>query len=148
VASAKISSALSEIIVRDWSTEDTAAIERMHWEMMRRRPENARRPFPHLNSPLFCIKGIAEDEDGAIRAAAAIKLTGELFLWAPRGERSGERSWESFRKLNEVLSLEARGIGLEQVSAWMPPYAARVFKARAGMLGWQESSWPNFTLNL
>lgn len=98
-------------------------------------------------SPLFAVKRVVEDARGRVIAAGALKLTSEAFLWLDEIE-SSVKKLHAIAALNTACTEDARKMGLEDCTCWVPPRIARTFKAALQSLGWEESAWPSFTYKL
>lgn len=100
-------------------------------------------PFPDFG-PLYAIRRAASNGTGHIVGAAAVKVVGEAFLWlAP--DASDMKKLEAIADLSVECGQACREIGLEEVSAWIPPKVGRKFGPVLSNLGWQKSPWRSWT---
>lgn len=101
-------------------------------------------PLPDLSSPIIPAKMIIHDKQGNATGAGAIKLVGEIFLWLDLSASIRERV-VAIRKLSEVSVDQAKRLGLEEISCWVPPQIEKQFAHMLESLGWLRSPWPNWT---
>ena len=126
------------LTVRDWNNGDSKEIALLHEQM------GMGYQFPDTNGPLFCLKKAIIDEGGRIVGAVALRLTAEAYLWLD-GSRSEFQKSKALAILNETCAKEAKILGLNDVSAWIPTKILRCFKNTLESLGWRKSPWRCFS---
>ena len=126
------------LTIRDFDAHDMGQIESMHDKMA------LGYPFPQNMGPLFCVRKAVVDENGTIVGAATLKLTSEAFLWVDPSVSTVSRT-KSIILLNAACAKEAQKLGLDDVSAWIPPKLMRCFKGALAKLGWKKSPWRNWS---
>lgn len=131
----------TKLQIRDWQASDMEQIASLHAKMQ---PGYS---LPQEFGPLFPIRKAVVEENGQIVAAATVKLVSEAFLWV-NDKFSGLRRAHALKMLSESCSAEAKRLGLEEVSCWVPPKIAQCFARILVKLGWRKSPWPNFTIVL
>ena len=109
-------------------------IESLHKKM------GIRYPLPDLTSPLI----IDVERSGNGKAACAVKMIGEAYLWLEPQASARERV-EAIREVSDKAIEKARIFKLEDVSCWVPPDIAPKFAHMLGELGWRMSPWPCFS---
>jgi len=107
-------------------------------------PENC---FPDLSDPLFVVK-LAVEHEGKAVMASFLKGASELFLVVDHNAGTPAERWEWLQQLTEEMKKKAWELGLDQMSAWIPPEIAESFEKRLIELGFTESKWRCFTCNL
>jgi len=122
--------------VRDSIPTDYPAIEGIHSGM------GMDYRMPDLESPLFIVKKVYQDEDGRIKGACFLRLTAECYLWmspdlSPRDKVSVMQAMQP-----EVLR-SAWLLGLDDIEARIPRDLERRFHKRLKQLGWSQdrSDW-------
>jgi len=99
-----------------------------------------RYPLPDLQSPLIIETERAENG----KAACAVKMIGEAYLWLEPGATAREKV-EAIRDVSDKAVEKAKLFRLEDVSAWIPPDIAPKFAHMLFDLGWRLSPWPCFS---
>lgn len=127
--------------VRTLQTADLDGVKRLHDKM------KTGYSFPDIKGPLFAIKGVVKDENGKIIAAAAVKITSEAFLWLDLGKKEAEKVM-AILALTNKLSADAKKIGLDEVTCWIPPQVEGRFAKFLSKLGFQRSPWSSWSLLL
>lgn len=94
-------------------------------------------PLPNFESPLM----ILTEESKSRKAACAVKMIGEAYLWIDP-ESSARDRVEGIREVSEKAIEAARIFKLEDVSAWIPPQIEPRFAHMLSELGWRRSPWP------
>ena len=125
-------------MIRPYQTQDLAAIRAWH------EASGIDYPLPDLSKPLFALVGVAEHE-GQMVAASAIKLVGEQFLWLnPRASRTAQV--RAGLELQTAIEANAAAeLGLEEITAWLPPHLEQKFGELITRLGWERSRWATYT---
>lgn len=126
------------LTIRDWQQADMPVLLDMHMRM------NPGYLLPEQFGPLFCVRKAVIDENGRIVGMATLKLIGEAFLWVDQGRTSEERK-EAINTLMGICSAEARILGLEDCSAWVPPKFQRFAKTVLKRLKWKRSPWRSWS---
>lgn len=129
-------------MIRDLETTDILRVQEIH--ETNGLPENC---FPDLADPLFIVK-LAVEHEGKPVMAAALKGASELFLIVDHDAGTPEERWEWLQQLTVEMKKRAWELGLDQMSAWIPPEIADSFEKRLIELGFTESKWRCFTCNL
>lgn len=99
-----------------------------------------RYPLPDLDGPLVIITERAKNN----KAACAVKLIGETYLFVEPGASTRERV-EAIQEVSDKAIEAAKIFKLEDVSAWIPPDVAPRFAHMLFDLGWRLSPWPCFS---
>ena len=129
-------------MIREFQTSDVERTREIHEE--NGLPENC---FPDLADPLFVVK-LAVEHDGKPVMASFLKGASELFLIVDHSAGTPEERWEWLQQLTVEMKSRAWALGLDQMSAWIPPEIADSFEKRLIELGFTESKWRCFTCNL
>jgi len=124
---------------RKWTESDIGAIQRLHDAM------HVGYPFPHF-SPLFGVRRLVEHE-GEVAAAGAVKLIGEAFLWIDPN-LSLRKKVELIGLISAECTRDAFELGLDELSAWVPPPIEEGFSHALTNLGWVRSPWHSWSRNL
>ena len=127
-----------KLTIRDWVDSDMEKLAQFHREM------GPRFPLPESFGPLFAVRKAVVDENGEVVALATVKLIGEAYIWLNTSE-SGFKRAKCVKLLNESCSQEASRLGIDEVSAWIPPKLMRCFKGALAKLGWRKSPWRNWS---
>lgn len=99
--------------------------------------------FPKLDSELFCVKKLILENEEPV-AAGALKLTSEAFLWV-------EPNRSDYKKSIDIVTLmqychdRARLLGLQDITAWVPPEIEASFAGMLQKLGWERSPWASWS---
>lgn len=128
--------------LREYSEADFAAVKRLH--------EASGLPgecLADFANPLFFVREVAE-RAGRVEQAVFLKIQGEAFLLVDHDAGTPEERWTMLRALAERGFERARGFGIEQVSAWLPPEIEKSFGRRIKELGFERSRWMSWTKNL
>lgn len=126
--------------IREWNHEDNDAVRRIHEAMM------LGYGFPNADNPLFVLKKVAEDENG-IAAAGAVRLMGEAFLWLSPGLETKEKKGV-MHSLSAEMREAAVKLGLDELSAWIPPRIEMGFAPELREMRWYRSPWPSWSTRL
>ena len=129
-------------MIRNFEDRDVARALEIHNE--NGLPENC---FPDVNDPLFVVK-LTVEHDGKAVMASFLKGASELFLLVDHGAGTPQERWEWLQQLTDEMKQRAWTLGLDQMSAWIPPEIADSFEKRLIELGFTESKWRCFTCNL
>lgn len=125
--------------IRAYREDDLAAIERMHRESGL--PANC---LPVLTNPLFKVKIVA-DQQGKVVQAGFVKLTGEAFILVDHTHATPQERLDALEELVVHGLADAAKVGLDDVSAWLPPEVERAFGPRLKALGFRESPWKSYS---
>lgn len=101
------------------------------------RKMGVRYPLPNLDSPLVIVTERAKND----KAACAVKLTGEVFLFLDPESSKRERV-EMIYEVAAKAEEASRIFKLEDCSAWIPPQIEPSFAHMLIHLGWRRSPWP------
>lgn len=113
-------------------------IKRLHESM------GIRYPLPNLESPLIAVKALVRNCENEVIGACAVKLFGEAFLWLDL-KRSPRERISTIRTLSRVATNQAKKLGLDEVSCWVPPQIEGQFAHMLTNLGWIKSPWPSWS---
>ena len=127
-----------ELTFRTLQNEDIEAVKSLHDKM------ETGYVFPDISGALFQIKGVVVDKNDKIVAAAALKITSEAFLWLNLKKSDSEKV-KAILALTEKLSADAKKIGLDESTCWLPPGIEQKFAAFLYKLGWRKSPWPSWS---
>jgi len=122
------------------TAEDCGSIKALHEAM------GMTYKFPDLTTPLFPLNRCIENENSCIVGAAALKLTAESFIWIDP-KLLDRKKIAVVALLDRTMEREASELGLEQVSAWIPPEVEQRFAKLLTRLGWIRSPWQSWTKN-
>ena len=125
------------MMVRAATPEDLGTIARFHEAM------GMGYEFPDWG-PLYAIQRVAVSADGRAIAAAAVKLTGEAFLWLDPAASNVVKA-AALVELGTQCSQASSALGLEDVSCWVPPEIEPSFGPVLERLGWLRSPWQSWT---
>lgn len=128
-----------EMKVREFSPEDAEKVRAMYDSMQ------LGYPMPDLSMPLFKAK-VVEADNGEIVGAGAIKVIGESFLWL--GGVGRYRQTRIWRKLAAEARVTAKTMGLDELSAWIPPEIESKFFRSLLHCGWKPSPWRAWSTQL
>ncbi len=105
---------------------------------------------PHGNiesNPLFVVKGVYESE-GKPALMCFCKISGELYLLVDHTMGTPQARWEWLCEFKEWVVREAWRLGLEQITAWLPPEIEESFGKRMLDMGFVKSPYKAYTLNI
>jgi len=135
-------------MIRDFSPSDFENARIIH--AANALPENC---LPNLKvntgepNALFVTRAVYEHE-GAPAIMAFLKITAEVYVLVDHTIGTPEERWQWMRELNEHIKHEAWKLGLEQITAWLPPEIEESFAKRLIEMGYVKSPWSAYTLNL
>lgn len=127
------------MLIRDLLDEETGKIAELHRKM------KMRYDFPDLLMPTFAIKKLVFDQKGELLAGGALKLIGEAFLWIDPACNQYKKA-KAISVLADSCSEGSKNIGIEEVSAFIPPELELSFADTLGKLGWRRSPWPAWSI--
>jgi hypothetical protein len=110
--------------------------------------------LPDLLAPIVPLKSCVLSTEGHIIAADAVRLVGEGFLFVnpefhlSSAEETRDARMQAITMLNDSTPREARKLGLEQITSWIPPSLQSKTITLLDAFGWKKSPWPSYTLNL
>lgn len=123
------------MIIRQYTDKDLDACREIHAK------QGFQYDFPNLQSPLYFIKLVGE-QDGKVVQAAFAKVTAEIYFmqngeWATPQERM-----VSLLALQDVgRELAYKPGGLEELLAFLPPPIEKRFGKRLMAHGWKKAPW-------
>lgn len=129
------------IMVRDISPDETVLVRELHARM------GIDYQFPEISGPLFAIRKMVVDEDGDVQAAAAMKLIGEAYLWVNPDNGDYAKATDILR-LAQICHERAKGLQIEDISAWIPPHVEPVFGNMLSRMGWSRSPWASWSVRI
>ena len=127
--------------VRDIAPEEAVIVKALHARM------GIEYDFPNIAGPLFAIRKMVIDQNGKVSAAAALKLTSEAFLWIDPEATEMDKTSDILR-LMHVCHERAKGLQLEDCTAWIPPRIEPIFGSMLSRLGWQRSPWASWSVRI
>lgn len=130
------------IAIRNYTPKDLAEIERLHQKSGL--PQEC---LPNLENPLFFLRKVVDDS-GTLALLGCLKLTAEAFVLVDHGHETPEWRWLALQKLTGAVLSEAAKKGVDQVSCWLPPQLEEPFSKRLETLGFLQSPWKSWTVNL
>lgn len=129
------------VSVRDIAPEEFVLVKELHAKM------GIGYQFPDISSPLFAIRKGVFEEGGEITAAAGLKLTAEAFLWIDPEKPEFDKTSDILR-LAHICHERAKGLSLEDVTAWVPPDYELMFANMLGRMGWNRSPWASWSVKI
>jgi len=93
------------------------------------------------------VKAVVE-ENGKTVMAAFLRGASEIYLLVDHRHSTPEARWQLLQELKDHLCREAWSLGLDQMTAWIPPEIDKSFSKRLEELGFQRSTWQSYTLNI
>lgn len=129
-------------VIRDFSNADFMTIHKIH---IANGLDD--RCFPNLSDPLFIVKQILE-YNGKIAMASFLKGTCEVFFMIDHTQGTPEQRWEWLQEFCLHMREKAWELGLEEMTAWIPPEIEASFAKRLTELGFVRSPWSSWTLTL
>lgn len=124
-------------MVRPYQERDSALIRGWHEQ------SGFGYPFPDLSDPLLCVLGVAETSGKPV-AAGAVRLVGEEYLWLDPQASDAAKALAGMR-LQRQIEIDTAALGLDCLSAWLPPQIEERFSGTIRRLGWIKSPWSNYT---
>lgn len=129
------------MLVRGFAPEDKEAVLELYRGMGMDYSE------PDLDSPLFIVKKVVE-QDGKVIAACALRLTAECYLIM--GNVSPQEKMESMLMMQPEVLMAAWSQGLDEIEARIPTEMEKRFQKRLKQLGWSRNRdgwhpWTRFT---
>ena len=125
--------------IREYTDRDFYTIQEIH--RASGLPVNC---LPDFANPLFLVKRVVENGSG-IMVCGAIKLTGELYVLVDHSKGDPESRWEALKALTASGLLEASRMGIDDVTAFVPPEIEKSFAKRLLELQFVRSPWPSYT---
>lgn len=126
---------------RDAETADRETIRQIHAQ------NGIDYSLPDLDSPLFCVRKVVEDDNGRVVGACFLRLTAETYLMlspelTPRDKVTAMQAMQP-----EVLR-SAWELGLDEVEARIPAEIEARFHKRLRCLGWSRNreGWHPWTI--
>lgn len=123
-------------MIRTLQEADIALIQEWH------RRSGFDYPLPDLSAPATYI---VDSYEGPV-AAGTVKLIGEEYLWLNPDAKHPVRS---LLNLQDALELDAKCLlNLDQLVAWLPKKAPKIFSGQIRRLEWRKSPWQSWAKNL
>jgi hypothetical protein len=130
--------------LRDYSPSDFEAVKAIHDKTQ------IDYSFPDLNSPLFLVTKVIEDERGIIRACGGAYLQAEVYLWLDPGDWADPSD-----KLTAIHALDGAVLhdtylrGINCAVLWLPPGMER-FGERLEQMGFSKDrdGWVSYSKQL
>jgi hypothetical protein len=127
------------MIIRQFRDGDLEVIKRIHANSGL--PVNC---LPDVFDSRFVVKRIAENGTGPMMGGF-LKLVGEIFLLVDHQHGTPEQRWEALQCLTAEGLFQASHMGLDCVTAWIPPEIEDSFAKRLGSLGFEKSKWNSYS---
>lgn len=127
-------------MIRNLRQEDVVCIRGL-WESAAL-PANC---LPDTEDPIFIIKKCVEEPSGKVAMAACIKLTSEAYLLVDHECGDAPWRWETLRELTEAVIQEAKEVGIQDLTCWIPPHLEKRFGRRLTELGFVKSPWQSYS---
>jgi hypothetical protein len=123
-------------MVRDAVASDYPAIQEIHRLM------GMDYQLPPLDSPLFFVKKVVEDDSGRVIGACFLRVLAETYLWL-NPDTSPRDKMNAMGEMQPAILDEACHNGIELIEARIPEETERRFLKRLKQLGWQKnrSGW-------
>ncbi len=128
-------------MIRPLEDKDAPDLERMHFDS--ELPPNCK---PDLADPLFILKAVVERE-GKVVMASLLRGTAEVYLLVDHEWSTPEERWLWLQELRNYMVQKAYELGLDQMTAWVPPGIDKGFRKRLEALGFVKSPWQSYTLS-
>jgi hypothetical protein len=129
------------MMVRDAKPEDFAEIEQIHAAM------GMDYALPELNHPLFLVRKVTIDDNGAVIGACFLRITAETYLWL-KPDASPRDKVDVMNEMQPEVLRAAWQNGLDDIEARIPETVERRFQKRLNQLGWSKnrSGWSPWTV--
>ncbi len=127
------------MIIRQFTDDDLEVMKRIHSSSGL--PMNC---LPNFLDERFVVKRIAENGTG-LMMGGFLKLIGEIFLLVDHSKGNPEQRWEALQRLTAEGLFQASRMGLDSVTAWIPPEIEESFTKRLGSLGFERSKWNSYS---
>jgi hypothetical protein len=98
-------------------------------------------------NPLFVVKRVF-DHDGHAAMLCFLKIRSELYFFVDHTVGTPEERWEMLKEFTEDMKVEAAKQGLDQMTAFVPPEMAQSFGKRLEDLGFKNSGYVPYSLNI
>jgi hypothetical protein len=129
--------------VRDAIPGHYAVIEGIHAQM------GLDYALPRLDSPLFFVRKVAEDEH-SVTGACFLRLAAECYLWVPPNANPRAKL-DAISALQPEVLKSAWSQGLDMIEARIPESVERRFQKRLLQLGWSRNrgwaAWSRQTID-
>jgi hypothetical protein len=103
--------------------------------------------LPDLDDPLILHKVILE-HDSKVVMASFLRGVSEIYLLVDHGIGTPEDRWKWLQEIRDHMAEAAWSLGLDGISAWIPPEIEKSFASRLLELGYIRSPWTCYTLAL
>ena len=132
------------MIIRDYKPSDLEAVKRIHERT------GIDYTFPDINSPLFLVTKVIEDDSGVIRACGGAYIQVELYLWLDPSDWA-----DAADKLAVIHALDGSVLhdcylrGIDCAVLWLPPGMER-FGERLTDMGFTKdrAGWCSYSKRL
>jgi hypothetical protein len=98
-------------------------------------------------NPLFVVQRVFEVE-GKTAMLCFLKIRSELYFFIDHTVGTPESRWEWLQEFTEDMRQQAWKLGLDQMTAFVPPDIDESFSKRLKDLGFVKSPWVPYSLNL
>jgi hypothetical protein len=104
------------MIIRDYKPSDLEAVKRIHERT------GIDYTFPDINSPLFLVTKVIEDDSGVIRACGGAYIQVELYLWLdPDDWADAPDKLAAIHALDGSVLHDCYLKGIDCAVLWLPP---------------------------
>lgn len=98
-------------------------------------------------NPLFALRRVYE-VNGKTAMICFLKLRSELYFFIDHTVGTPQERWEWLKDFTEDMRQQAWKLGLDQMTAFVPPDVDESFSKRLVELGFHRSRWVPYTMNL
>jgi hypothetical protein len=100
-----------------------------------------------IPNPLFVVKRVYEFE-GRAAMMCFVKIRTELYFYIDHTVGTPEQRWEMLKEFTEDIKQQAWKLGLDQMTAFVPPDVDESFAKRMIELGFERTKWIPYSMNL
>jgi hypothetical protein len=102
---------------------------------------------PDLQDPIFLYTAVVI-HNGRVVISSSLRGTAEFFLVVDHDAATPEQRWQWLQEVKDHMVQAAFRLGLDQLTAWIPPEIDDSFRKRLEELGFTRSPWQSYTLNV
>lgn len=129
------------MIVRDLEAGDELRLREIHGA------SGLDYEFPKLESPLFIVKKVVEDE-GRVAIAAVGRLVAEVQILCDPDWLTPAFRLKAFEVLHEEMRRALKDKGLDEVIAFIPPQKKSFARRLCRFFGWGKTNWDCYSREL
>jgi hypothetical protein len=100
-----------------------------------------------VNNPLFVVKRVYEHQ-GQTAMLCFLKIRSELYLFVDHAAGTPEERWQLLQEVTNDMKVEAAKLGLDQMTAFVPPEIEESFGKRLVEMGFIKSAYVPYSLNI